>query len=41
MSQNTIGRAVRILWGFFVIVVIVKSVVGAMRSKGVPGRGMG
>lgn len=40
MSQNTIGRAVRILWGFLVI-VIVKSVVGVMCSKGVPGRGVG
>ena len=36
MSQNTIGRAVRILWG-----VVVKSVVGAVSSKGALGRGVG
>ena len=41
MSQNTIGKAVRILWVFFVIAVIVKSVVGAMHSKEVSGSGVG
>lgn len=41
MSQNTIGRAFRILRVFFVIAVIVKSVVGAMRSKEVSGSGVG
>lgn len=36
MSQNTAGRAVRILWG-----IVVKSVVGAVSSKGVLGREVG